>query len=146
MLIGSLLFFILVFSKYRKIALILFISLGLSFNIFLSGEYLLHLSQPNVDKVIKEMVVYTNDNDLPKPIYVSDRGFLDYIYSYEDYPDRAEVWKYRMDERLDFEIKEGSIFFVNFAAKVKLEDIQKKCELKKTFSDKGIKVGYIFSC
>jgi len=136
-----------------KLILILFLSLGLAYNIFLDGEYLLHLSQPDVDKVIKEMVDYANNNNL-KPIYVSDRGFLDYLYSYEEYPNRAELSRYRIDERagfnnMDEKIKEGdNIFFVNFAAKIKKEEIDKidHCKLLKTFSDKGINIGYIYSC
>ena len=142
---------------FNKLVLpiLLLLSLGLAYNLFLDGEYLLHLSQPNVDKVIKEMIDYANNNNLPKPIYVSDRGLLDYIYSYEEYPDRAGLAIYKIDERIDFDnIKKkiensgGTIFFVNFAAKLKKEEIDKigHCELLKIFLDKGIKIGYIYSC
>ena len=99
------------------------------------------------------MTDYANNNDLPKPIYVSDRGLLDYIYSYEDYPDRAGLAIYKMDERIDLNISEkiergSTILFVNFAAKLKKEEIDKidHCELLKTFSDKGKAMGYIYPC
>ncbi len=155
MLIFSLLFFILTFfKKYRKIFLILFISLGLSFNIFLSGEYLLHLSQPDVNKIIYEMVDYTKQNNLPYPIYSTNKGILDYLYDHNLYPDRRKIVSYRIDDETingisdKLKKKGGTIVFLDFIAKIKKErlDSIENCKLIKTFSDKKINIGYIYYC
>ena len=156
MLILSFFFFfiLILFKQYRKIALILFISLGLSYNLFLDGEYLLHLSQPDIDKIIYEMVDYTKENNLKYPVYTTNKAISDQIYDYKLYPDRIKIMQYRIDDKTidyfsDNLSKEGgTIVFLDFTAKIKKEDLDKieNCNLIKTFSDKGQTLGYIYEC
>jgi hypothetical protein len=135
----------------RALLLIAFIGLGIGYNVYLDSEYLFHISQPNPDKVVKEMMAFVEQNNLARPIYTTDKGFLYYLGSYDkDYritDGSLRIYDLGVLERNIAE-KGGTIMYMRFSPYVEQEDILNldSCDLLRKFKSKGISFGYVLSC
>lgn len=114
----------------------------------------MHISQPNINKVFYEMVDYVNANPT-YPIYMTNKGFIDYVYSYDLFTEnREELWGMKIEHRNKDEIlaeinkNGGTIMLLNFDQKINKEEIDsvENCKLSKIFSDKNINMGYVYLC
>ena len=72
-----------------RMALVLFLSMGMAFNIFLVTEYLFHPTTPDVSDVVHTMLSEVKEKNLPYPIYVSDSGMMWYL--------NHEYWREKYD-------------------------------------------------
>ena len=72
-----------------RMALVLFLAVGIAFNIFLVGEYLFHLTTADVSDVVHDMLSDVQSDNLSYPIYVSDSGLMWYLHH--------EYWREKYD-------------------------------------------------
>ncbi len=129
----------------------LFLAISLSYNLFIAQEYLLGATAPNINEISRQVIDYSLDHGLNKPIYV----FRNYALKYYLRDKYGEI------NSLDFDIGNdaqevnkvietgGTVVVIDFpkineksAFWQKLQD----CSLVQDFSDKGVKIGYIFDC
>ncbi len=144
-------------KKLQLLVIVLFIGFGFGYNSYLSSEHLFHLSQPDPNPVINEMIDFFNDNNLDRPIYVTDKAFLYKLNTFDIPHGKNEKLiirdeSFRIDD-IDFLKKKisqngGTIIFLNFGPHVEKDKIisLENCNLIKRFSSKEIEMGYILTC
>ncbi len=143
-----------------KTMLILFFAAGFSFNLFLTSEYLFHLTTTDVSKVKSEMLSYTKDSAFSAPFYSNDAGLLWYL-------DHRQ-WKTRSDPASstlgipDTELGSKSVLIEKSISRrggtvlllhwpplhpqsQALETIS-SCKLSKRFYSKNVLIGEVYSC
>lgn len=143
-----------------KIMLILFFIVGFSFNLFLTSEYLFHLTTPDVSKVKSEMLLYTKDSALSAPFYSNDAGILWYL-------DHRQ-WKTRSDPTSlalgipDAELgsrsvlveksishRGGTVLLLHWPPlhpQSQAFETISSCTLSKQFYSKNVLIGEVYSC
>jgi len=63
-------------KRLIKYCMVIFISIGFAFNIFLVSELIFHPTSPDVGLVQSEMVNYFKENNLSFPMYSNDEGIM----------------------------------------------------------------------
>ena len=139
---------------FGKLMFIAFLAVSFSFNIFLVQEHLFHNFHANPSNVIKEMVkhpyslpVYSDNTAI---LFYLNNNYLDdinsgnwyYTGTYGEYIDSNKV-----KEGIDN--KGGTVFLLNYPILPETSPIIyliEDCKLEKSFSDKGINLGYIYKC
>jgi len=139
---------------FGKLMFIAFLAVSFSFNIFLVQEHLFHNFHANPSNVIKEMVkhpyslpVYSDNTAI---LFYLNNNYLDdinsgnwyYTGTYGEYIDSNKV-----KEGIDN--KGGTVFLLNYPILPETSpiiDLIEDCKLEKSFSDKGINLGYIYKC
>ncbi|HLC37432.1 MAG TPA: glycosyltransferase family 39 protein [Candidatus Nanoarchaeia archaeon] len=139
---------------FGKLMFIAFLAVSFSFNVFLVQEHLFHNFHANPSNVIKEMVKYPYS----LPVYSDNTAILFYLNN--NYPDDISSgnWYYTgtYGEYIDSnKVKEGinnkggTVFLLNYPILPETSpilDLVKDCKLEKSFSDKGINLGYVYKC
>lgn len=130
--------------------LILFLSISLAYNLFLTQEFLFSTTSPSVDKISKQIIGYADTNELKEPVYIFRNKALRYYFRDEFQP-----------VILDFDIEKNATLVddvISNSGTIILVDFPKlnedslfwkrvmKCNHLAEFSDKGVKMGYILDC
>ena len=145
--------------KNKKIAhafLMVFFVTGVSFNLFLVSEYLLHPTSPNISGVKFDMIQYVKENNLSFPLYTNDEGiqwYFDHQYknkngltigfSDNEVGDRPSL---ATDNILS---KGGTIILVRWPPLPEgspADEVTSLCTLHKPFYSKGILIGEVYRC
>src|SRR3989344_514104 len=129
-----------------RYALLAFLAVGIGYNLFLDGEYVLQLNQPDYHAVIREMISLAKDNDLPEPYWATDKGIISMAYDYGQYPSdrQGKLHRYRIYEGNVEQVRNGTVLFVNFNQKVQMEQIP--CLPVKRFYSHGKEAGAVLRC
>src|SRR3989344_1749038 len=145
--------------KNKRVAhafLMVFFVTGVSFNLFLVSEYLLHPTSPNISGVKFDMIQYVKENNLSFPLYTNDEGiqwYFDHQYknkngltigfSDNEVGDRPSL---ATDNILS---KGGTIILVRWPPLPEgspADEVTSLCTLHKPFYSKGILIGEVYRC
>jgi len=153
------LFICLIFTKNKKTAsflFILFISIGIGYNFIIAEEYAFHLTSPNYSDGIKELSNYAMNNKLNEPIYLLKNYELQYYlrHNYDNFITSYGISETNLnnieDFRISLESAGGTIIFTDMpfiAREGELwHTITASCSKDFVVEDKGIEIGYVFSC
>ena len=137
--------------KLSLFSLLVFVGIGIGYNIYLSSEYLFHVTQPNPDAAIKDMLTYFNRNNLSAPVYTNDKSFyyaLGKLGNTGITYDSSDRIRNINKLRSSINSKGGTILYLNFASHVSKEDIFSlpSCKVLHEFRSKGITMSYVLSC
>tara|TARA_Y100000310_G_scaffold282786_1_gene304270 strand:- start:1962 stop:3599 length:1638 start_codon:yes stop_codon:yes gene_type:complete len=141
-------------DQLKKSLFVVFLGLLFGFNLFLIGEVLEPVTQPDISDVMYDMYRYVEVNRLSKP-YVSNMLATAFYGDVEIYENEENTINYLMgdelvDMRIDIAIaEEGTILLLDYPGIGKESHIWERaneCELEYTSVSKGFKGGYIFSC
>ncbi|MFH1054130.1 MAG: glycosyltransferase family 39 protein [Candidatus Woesearchaeota archaeon] len=141
-------------NKVARIFILLFLSASLAYNFVLIEEYLFSSANPDIDLINVQIRDYAIENDLNEPVYIfrnfalryyiddkyDDIRFLDF---HNDTAEKAAVLGQELGE------ERASVLFIDFPSIDKEGNLFKtlnECKKRKTFSDKGTIIGYVFEC
>jgi len=152
---------------------ILFLGVSLGYNLYLSEEYLIGAVKPNIDKISSDTISYLLKENYNSPLFVfRNIGFEYYLEdrfgrsrdvlgnmcnTYSDSPCIDKSKTYYLDFKDEFDKKTMGLIDKNHptVAVIDYPQINKqsylwqrllRCDLVKTFSDKGTTLGYVFNC
>ncbi len=134
-------------KKYREIALVIFVVIGLGYNILFSGEYLYGSLYGSVDKIAKETIEYANSSDSVEHIITYNDIGAYYLRLSGKYYSRFYTASKR-DYSPKIESYRGQYIIVDFPAIDKdgrYWPLIARCPILKKFQDKKIE-SYIFDC
>ncbi|MBS3165659.1 glycosyltransferase family 39 protein [Candidatus Woesearchaeota archaeon] len=134
---------------------LIFISVGLAYNVFLVSEYLFHPTTPNVSEVQLSMINYVKENNLSYPIYTNDEGVqwtLDH-----DYKDQIKTQGFADNEiglsvsKATERIKQsgGTILLLHWPPlpdNSPAWEVVRACKIDRQFYSKGILIGDVYHC
>jgi hypothetical protein len=142
------LFILYIFSRnaeFKKNILILFVTLSLAFNVFLTGEFLFSMVGPSYTRTMQDMVNYHKENNLPDPLYGGKQ------FGYYLNKDFGEFYSLFSNEALEKE--GGTVMWLNLPpayeggpGRASFDKIKTRCTLVKVFYSKNYEAGYIFVC
>ena len=152
-LIGSILLSVAyIFNKrHRRKILMLFISLNLAFNFFLTEELLFHAYSPNYNVLMVDMVSYYKDNHLPEPLYSINEDFANLItngsyYDLESTAVRSTLGKEGGTAVIMNLPKTMSLTDDSYISSYIIRTVDEKCVLLKIFYLGEYDAGYIYRC
>ena len=136
--------------------LLIFLSVGVAFNLFLVSEYLFHPTGVAVSDVKREMIEYASTQNLTYPIYTNDQGIQWYF--------EHDYW-HKDARTMAFEDNEVGYHSTNTIERIKREggtilllewpplpqespafEVVELCELEKEFFSKGKRIGQVYVC
>ena len=134
---------------------LIFISVGLAYNVFLVSEYLFHPTTPNVSTVQWSMIKYVEENNLSYPVYTNDEGIqwaLDH-----DYKDQIKTQGFADNEiglsvsKVTERIKQsgGTILLLHWPPLPNNSpawEVVRLCTPFRDFYSHGQLIGQIFTC
>lgn len=134
----------------QAIALILFLSVSMAYNIFVVQEFLFSTTSPSVDKVSKEIILYAHENELKEPVYIFRNKALRYYLKDITVPVIIDFGIENNSTKVDEIIsKSGTLIIVDFPKLNENSLFWQKvmeCSHVADFSDKGFLMGYILDC
>ncbi|MBI5003372.1 glycosyltransferase family 39 protein [Candidatus Woesearchaeota archaeon] len=140
-------------AGWQKTGIIVLLALGIGYNLFVAEEYLWHGTSPNYEEVTQNIIHDLKEEKAKEPIYViKDVSIIWYLQDdYETFYSLDTIQN--TDERLDwFEAMTktgGTIVVVDIPfinKEGRLWNIITACEEKKAYMNKGIEIGWVFSC
>lgn len=135
--------------KNRKMAgIMLFMFLGISFayNAFITQEFILNSTSPNIDLVSKEIIDYTKQHQSNERVYIFRNFALTYYLTKSD----INVLDFSDENSNKTEsFVNSTVIIVDFPKtnkESKLWKVLQTCEIIKKVQDKSSSMGYIFKC
>ena len=145
-------FFAIIYKKRyaTKMFFLIFLAISFSYNIFMLQEMIFNSTNPNIDLVSKAAIDYALENDLKEPVYVFRNDAFKYYLS-PRYQDVIPIsFRHEFDIETINKIKNGgTVIVVDFPSVNKESTLWKglnSCNMRKSFYDKNIRIGYIFEC
>ncbi|MEM4259850.1 MAG: glycosyltransferase family 39 protein [Candidatus Woesearchaeota archaeon] len=135
-------------KNFSRMFLILFLSISFSYNVFIAQEMIWNLTNVNIDKVSKETINYALEKDLEQPIIIFRNYALKYYLENKYQTINTADFNYENNQTLLSYIN-GTLLFIDFPAINQSSLLAKRlnrCNILQKFIDKGITVGYIYSC
>jgi hypothetical protein len=135
-------------KKYTSLTLILFISLGIAFNIFLVSEYLGPVTSPNFENTYYDLVQEISQNN-SITYYVNDEGFLLYLNKFQNKNEKNVHYIGKYAETLPMKIIPNDKFILLSLPDPNLHEIiQSKypCVTEKKIYSKNTIVANILVC
>lgn len=141
--------------KWKVTGILIFLALGIGYNLFIAEEYLWHGTSPNYEEVTQNIIQDLKEEKAKEPIYViKDVGIIWYLQDdYETFYSLDTIQN--TEERLDWfeeSVKEkgGTVVvvdipFINKEGRL-WRIIKENCINKKMYGDKEIEIGWVFSC
>ncbi len=138
-----------------KMVFIIVLSMGIGYNFVVAEEYSLHWTSPNYSDGIKEVIQYTEENQLAEPLYLLKNYELQW-YLEDKYT--MFISDYGISETNEEKIKEfeqklqsgGTVIFSDMPPMDKngllWKTINQQCVAEYTVVDKGIEIGWVWSC
>ncbi len=138
-----------------KYCFFLILAIGIAYNFVVLEEYAFHLTSPNYSNAIKELIAYGQEHNIKQPLYILKNYELVY-YLGDNYT--AFVTTYGLSDtdpakiaQFQQELKDngGTIMFTDMppiARDGNLWQTINSCKKDLTISDKGIEIGYVFTC
>lgn len=141
--------------------LVLFLSVGLGYNVALAEEYSLHWTSPNYSNAVKELIAYSSSHQLKESIYLLKNYELKYYLGEEmlQYRNSTFITRYGIPETDKAKIAAfaqeldehgGTVIFTDMPPMDKngllWKTITEKCVRNLTVTDKEIEIGWILNC
>ncbi len=150
---------LLLFAKNKtigKIALIIFLSVSIGYNCIIVEAYGLHWSNPNYSDGVKEIIQYAEENQLKEPLYLFKNYELQW-YLRDKYQNFVSDYGISETDPVKIEAlngklqsKGGTVIFTDMPPMDKegllWKTINEKCVTEHVVEDKGVEIGYVFSC
>jgi hypothetical protein len=142
-------------KKYITSIMIIFLALGIGYNLFIAQEYLFHGTAPDYNRVTEEVQYLALHNYYEGPIYmvkdVSMQWYLkekyDTFYHMDTIQNSEEKMQWFHETR---ENEHGTVLLVNIPFINKEGEfwntLMTECEQDIIIEDKGMEAGYIFVC
>ena len=137
------------FRKNARLAMIIFVSLAIGFNVFMVSELLFSPTGPNINKVSNEITDFALTHDLSPEIYAY-QGTAHYLLNASN---KHVIEFYAIDhtrKELFDEMKKGStVLVVDFPSATRDSVMWKtlmSCKVEKKVIEKGYDLGYVFIC
>ncbi|MFH1316317.1 MAG: glycosyltransferase family 39 protein [Candidatus Woesearchaeota archaeon] len=141
-------------NKVARIFILLFLAASFAYNFVLIEEYLFSSANPDIGMINVQIKDYALENDLNEPVYIF-RNFALRYYIGEKYDD-VRFLDFNNDTAESAAIlgqelgeEKASVLFIDFPSIDKDGNLFKtlnECKKRKTFSDKGQTIGYVFEC
>lgn len=150
----------LIFPK-QAVLLMLFISCGTAYTLVLGEEYGLHWTSPNYSDGVKELIEYGNTIRLKEPIYLLKNYELVYYLGKNNpwYSDTQFITTYGIPDTdeakiaafaAELDASGGTVIFSDMPPMDKngllWKTINQQCVAEYTVVDKGIEIGWVWSC
>lgn len=141
--------------KKAKFFLIIFLSIGAAYNIFLVSEFIFHPTSPDVSFVQYQVVDYFKEKKLPFPLFSNDEGILfdadhSYLLSNQVIGLADNELGASVKEQIKRIKKEGGTVLLLHWPPLPEEspawEVVNYCRLEKQFYSKGVLVGEVYSC
>lgn len=150
---------LLLFAKNKtigKTALIIFLSISIGYNFIVAEAYGMHWTSPNYSNGIKEIILYAQENELQEPLYLLKNYEVQW-YLREKYTQFVSEYGISETDTVKIEaLKEklqsegGTILFTDMPPMDKngllWKTINENCVADLTVIDKGVEIGWVFSC
>lgn len=142
------------FSRYF---FVLFFSLSLAFNVFLTTEYLFHPTSSDISEVKWEMIEYVNTHHLARPIHTNDQGIQWYFDPYYWGIDQGDTYGFDDNElgsypktAIETIQKRGGTIILLYWPPLPVNspafEVIKFCNLEKDFYSQQQLTGQIYRC
>lgn len=141
--------------RYAQVFLILFLSIALGYNVFLAGELVFHITSPNYGIAIEGIKAYALSHDLAQPMYiVKDPSMIYHLKEKYDTFYNIDTIQNSHEKILQVQqlIQEqgGTVLLVDIPFINKEGElwqfINQQCKEEFVVEDKGINIGYVFTC
>jgi len=137
--------------KGFSIILVMLLSVSLAYNAFFAQEYLFSSTAPSANRVGKELIGYVQSNNLEQPLFVfRDKAFKYYLL---DQYQGMKIINFDMENnevKVDEVTSAGSTVVVLDFPRLNRDGLLWQalmgCERIKSFSDKGVEMGFVFEC
>ena len=141
--------------KSIKYLIIIFLSITIAFNIFLTTEYLFHPTSPDISKIKWENIKYVERENLNFPIYSTDSGILwyfenDYWGKYKNVMGLSDYEKSNATKTIkNIKNNKGTLLILHWPPTPKdstLFEIKKMCKKEKENYYKNILIMQTLTC